>query len=182
MGLSTVYGIVRQTGGFILVESKPGEGARFNIHLPRVTAEAVVAEPEKAVEPPPPAEQDTAPEGATVLLVEDEDAVRVFAARALKNKGYTILEARTGEQAMDIMRDAPDVDLMITDMMMPGMDGATLASLIRVERPEIKVLLISGYSEEVARGEVLDTPDIHFLPKPFSLGQLASRVSEVMRE
>ena len=182
LGLSTVYGIVRQTGGFILVESKPGEGAHFNIHLPRVQAEAAVVEHEQAVEPPPPAEQDAAPDGTTVLLVEDEDAVRVFAARALKNKGYTILEARTGEQALDIMRDAPDVDLMITDMMMPGMDGATLASLIRVERPEIKVLLISGYSEEVARGEVLDTPDIHFLPKPFSLGQLASRVSEVMRD
>jgi len=117
-----------------------------------------------------------------VLLVEDEDAVRVFASRALKNKGYKVLEARTGEQALDILRDTPVVHLMITDMMMPGMDGGTLARLIRVERPEIKIIVISGYSEEVARGDIVDTADFHFLPKPFSLGQLASKVKEVLTE
>ena len=115
-----------------------------------------------------------------ILLVEDEDAVRVFASRALKNKGYSILEARTGEQAMDILRDTDTLDLLITDMMMPGMDGGTLARFVRVERPEVRIILISGYSEEVARGDVVDSPDIHFLPKPFSLGQLATKVKDVL--
>lgn len=127
-------------------------------------------------------EEDPAALGGSgrILLVEDEDAVRVFAIRALRNKGYTVLEARTGEGALDILRDEPDIDLLITDMVMPGMDGATLARLVRVERPEIKVILISGYSEEVARGDLVDSRDVHFLPKPFDLSQLASRVKEVL--
>lgn len=102
--------------------------------------------------------------------------------RALRNKGYTVLEARTGEGALDILRDAPDIDLLITDMVMPGMDGATLARLVRVERPEIKVILISGYSEEAARGDLVDSRDVYFLPKPFNLVQLAGRVKEVLSE
>ena len=193
LGLATVYGVVRQTGGFILVDSAPGKGANFTIYLPRVSPEAEEAEAlaqakaaagnkgngrdkEAAL-----AAADLGGQG-TVLLVEDEDAVRVFASRALKNKGYKVLEARTGEQALDILRDTPKVHLMITDMMMPGMDGGTLARLIRVERPEIRIIVISGYSEEVARGDIVDTADFHFLPKPFSLGQLASKVKEVLAE
>ncbi len=191
LGLATVYGIVRQTGGFILVDSSIGKGANFTIYLPRVEeTEAMVAanqaraaaaanranghDSEAAL-----AAADLGGHG-NILLVEDEDAVRVFAARALKNKGYKVLEARTGEQALDILRDTPAVDLMITDMMMPGMDGGTLARLIRVERPEIRIIVISGYSEEVARGDIVDTADFHFLPKPFSLGQLASKVKDVL--
>ena len=117
-----------------------------------------------------------------MLLVEDEDAVRVFAARALKSKGYKVFEARTGEQALEILKVQASVDIMVTDMMMPGMDGGTLARLVRAERPEIKILLISGYSEEVARGDIVDTDDFHFLPKPFSLGQLTAKVKEVLKE
>ena len=193
LGLATVYGIVRQTGGFIHVDSSIGKGAHFTIYLPRVEeTEAMVAagqaraaaaakringhDSEAAL-----AAADLGGHG-NILLVEDEDAVRVFAARALKNKGYKVLEARTGEQALDILRDTPAVDLMITDMMMPGMDGGTLARLIRVERPEIRIIVISGYSEEVARGDIVDTADFHFLPKPFSLGQLASKVKDVLTE
>jgi len=204
LGLATVYGIVRQTGGFILVDSSPGEGAKFIIYLPRIEPEG--DEPEQsdvasittnqtvttdeddpvalagkigAALAKSPSKGDLSGSG-TILLVEDEDAVRVFAARALKNKGYNILEARTGEQAMEMLHDAEDLDLLITDMMMPGMDGGTLARFVKVERPDVRVILISGYSEEVARGEVLDSPDIHFLPKPFSLGQLASKVKDVL--
>jgi len=190
LGLATVYGIVRQTGGFIQVESGLGKGAKFIVHLPRfapeVDDEAVAANSKRtqkasgadvSLEPP----KDLGGHGQ-ILLVEDEDAVRVFAARALKNKGYKVMEARTGEQALDILRDQPAVDLMITDMMMPGMDGGTLARLIRVERPEIKIILISGYSEEIARGEVATGQDFHFLPKPFSLGQLALKVKDVLEE
>ncbi len=191
LGLATVYGIVRQTGGFILVDSAPGKGSTFSIYLPRSAREAGEAEAasqraKAAAVRSDVIEVDAGPATAdlgghgTILLVEDEDAVRVFAARALKNKGYKVLEARTGEQALDILRDTTGVNLMITDMMMPGMDGGTLARLIRVERPEIRIIVISGYSEEVARGDIVDTADFHFLPKPFSLGQLASKVKEVL--
>ncbi|MCA1973252.1 MAG: response regulator, partial [Caenispirillum sp.] len=136
--------------------------------------------PDEPAEPEPAAEAPDLAKGGTVLLVEDEDAVRVFATRALRNKGYTVLEARTGEGALDILREAPDIDLLITDMVMPGMDGATLARLVRVERPEIRVILISGYSEEAARGDLADSPDIEFLPKPFDLATLAARVKAAL--
>ncbi len=189
LGLATVYGIVRQTGGFIFVDSVVGKGANFTLYLPRIeeseamAVAAQIARTNKAAgrDGEPPKDADLGGHG-NILLVEDEDAVRVFAARALKNKGYKVLEARTGEQALDILRDTPAVDLMITDMMMPGMDGGTLARLIRVERPEIKIIVISGYSEEVARGDIVDTADFHFLPKPFSLSQLASKVKDVLTE
>jgi two-component system cell cycle sensor histidine kinase/response regulator CckA len=190
LGLATVYGIVRQTGGFIQVESSVGKGATFTIYLPRAVETDATAAATKARAPDKangkdadavPAVEDLAGHG-NILLVEDEDAVRVFAARALTNKGYKVMQARTGEQALDILRDTPAVDLMITDMMMPGMDGGTLARLIRVERPEIRIIVISGYSEEVARGDIVDTADFHFLPKPFSLGQLASKVKDVLTE
>ncbi len=204
LGLATVYGIVRQTGGFIFVDSSPGQGARFTIYLPRLEPEASEAEVSEnsrntgsriafqSDEDPvalagkigaalanSPSKGDLSGSG-TVLLVEDEDAVRVFAARALKNKGYDVLEARTGEQAMEMLQEGTPIDLLITDMMMPGMDGGTLARFVRVERPEVRIILISGYSEEVARGDVVDSPDIHFLPKPFSLGQLATKVKDVL--
>ncbi len=198
LGLATVYGIVRQTGGFILVDSSLGKGSTFNVYLPRISAEAedTAAAAGRTSTALGQARSPRSEEGGddeeaalaaadlggtgTILLVEDEDAVRVFAARALKNKGYKVLQARTGEQALDILRDTPSVDLMITDMMMPGMDGGTLARLIRVERSEIRIIVISGYSEEVARGDIVDTADFHFLPKPFSLGQLASKVKDVL--
>ena len=202
LGLATVYGIVRQNGGFIFVNSSPGRGANFVIYLPRIPPE--INENHSTIEPAEriritDSEDETLPVSSTVdltdqetredlrgdgtvLLVEDEDAVRVFAARALQNKGYEVLEARTGEQALEILQDQDVVDLIITDMMMPGMDGGTLSRLIRAERPEISIILISGYSEEVARGDVVDSPDIHFLPKPFSLGQLAAKVQAVLQE
>jgi len=188
LGLATVYGIVRQTGGFILVDSAMGHGSSFTIYLPRMDETEAPLAPRPAAARGNARDAEAALAGAdlaghgNILLVEDEDAVRVFAARALKNKGYKVVEARTGEQALDILRDSPAVDLMITDMMMPGMDGGTLARLIRVERPEIRIIVISGYSEEVARGDIVDTAAFHFLPKPFSLGQLASKVKEVLAE
>ncbi|WP_234703829.1 hybrid sensor histidine kinase/response regulator [Rhodospirillum centenum] len=180
LGLSTVYGIVRQTGGFIFVESAPDQGAKFSIFLPRHS------EPVATAPPPEPKERAVADLTGmgTILLVEDEDAVRVFGARALRNKGYLVLEARSGEAALDQLRreGGPKVDLIITDVVMPQMDGPTLIREVRRLRPEIKVIFISGYTEDRFRDAVDAGTRIEFLPKPFSLKQLASKVKEVMAQ
>ncbi|HIJ62124.1 MAG TPA: PAS domain-containing protein [Rhodospirillaceae bacterium] len=177
LGLSTVYGIVRQTDGFIFVDSHPGDGSVFTIYLPRFDA----TEAQKRARPiaETTATGDLTGTG-TILIVEDEDAVRLFGARALRNKGYTVIEARSGENALDVLRGEPNVDVLITDVVMPGMDGATLARLVKEDRPAIQVILMSGYSEDVALGEISGEGGIHFLPKPFSLKQLAGKVKEVM--
>ncbi|WP_242469903.1 hybrid sensor histidine kinase/response regulator, partial [Rhodospirillum rubrum] len=194
LGLSTVYGIVRQTEGFIFVESTLGEGATFTIYLPRheppvEVAGAGAGGAEGGVGPgdgtqggsgEPESEARDLTGKETILLVEDEDAVRVFGSRALRNKGYTVLEARSGEGALDLLEDGAEIDLLITDMVMPGMDGATLAGRVREERPDLKIILISGYSEDVIRGDIVNQPDTHFLPKPFSLKALAEKVREVL--
>lgn len=179
LGLSTVYGIVRQTGGFIFVDSAVGEGSKFTILLPRHRGEVHAAE--SAAEPRERRGNDLTGSG-TILLVEDEDAVRVFSARALRNKGYQVLEAKNGEAAMQqLSGSGPRVDLLITDVVMPQMDGPTLARTVRQIRPDLKVIFISGYAEDRFKDE-LDGPGIaHFLPKPFSLKQLAAKVKEVMK-
>ena len=175
LGLSTVYGIVKQTGGYVFVESKPGEGAIFSIYLPRHS------QPRDAkVETPAPAKptvaQDLTGKG-TILLVEDEDGVRVFGARALRNKGYTVIEANSGEAALAVMGSYDgEIDLLITDVVMPQMDGATLIEKVREIHPEFKVILISGYAEDSFRERLAASEHITFLPKPFSLIQLAGTV------
>ena len=118
----------------------------------------------------------------TVLLVEDEDAVRLFGARALRNKGYTVLEAENGEDALDVI-NATDgtIDLIISDVVMPGMDGHTLVRLVRHELPDVKVIRMSGYAEDVFQDEIERDPTIQFLPKPFSLRGLAAKVKDVMK-
>ena len=127
-----------------------------------------------------------APEGdltgtGTVLLVEDEDAVRMFGARALRNKGYNVLEAENGEGALDVINGTDEnIDLIISDVVMPGMDGHTLVRLVRHELPDVKVILMSGYAEDVFRDEIDRDPTIQFLAKPFSLRGLASKVKEVI--
>ena len=184
LGLSTVYGIIRQSDGFIFVDSSIiGDGTTFEIYLPAFTAAEATAfggeiseggELELAIE------QDLTGE-ATVLLVEDEDAVRVFGSRALTNNGYRVLEAEDGEQALDVINDFDDpIDLIITDVMMPGMDGHTLVKLVQEELPDIKVILMSGYAEDAIPGEIAEDGSINFLPKPFSLQELAGKVKEVM--
>lgn len=184
LGLSTVYGILRQTEGFIFVNSAPGEGAVFTILLPRFEAVASasggVATADGETVPAAEGAASDLTGSATLLLVEDEDAVRLFAARALRNKGYRILEARTGEQAIDILHKGEKIDLLISDVMMPGMDGRTLARLVRHELPDLRVVLISGYSEDLAREGLSDDPAVHFLAKPFSLKQLAQTVKDVL--
>ena len=185
LGLSTVYGIVRQTDGFVFVDSAIGRGTTFSIYLPqyaKVAEEGSVAG-DGAVAASPGgvgAEADLTGSG-TVLLVEDEDAVRMFGVRALRNKGYRVLEANNGEAALDVINssDAP-IDLIISDVVMPGMDGHTLVRLVRHERPDVRIILMSGYAEDVFPEEIGRDPSIHFLPKPFTLKALAGKVKEVM--
>jgi len=178
LGLSTVYGIVRQTGGFVFVDSALGEGTTFTILLPRHRGEARSVE---VVEPRERRGYDLTGTG-TILLVEDEDAVRVFSARALRNKGYQVLEAKNGEAALQqIESDGASIDLLITDVVMPQMDGPTLARHVRDLRPDMRVIFISGYAED-RLGEIDGVKIAHFLPKPFSLKQLAAKVKDVIRE
>ncbi|HER27510.1 MAG TPA: PAS domain-containing sensor histidine kinase, partial [Rhodospirillales bacterium] len=180
LGLSTVYGIVHQTNGYIFVDSAPGEGTTFSIYLPRFGDDATAAPSAPSPGASGAAESDLTGDG-TVLLVEDEEAVRMFGARALRNKGYNVLEAVDGEQALDVLNgNDGKVDLIISDVVMPGMDGHTLVNLVRHEIPDIKIILMSGYSEDVFADDVEADPGIAFLAKPFSLKDLAGKVKEVM--
>ena len=179
LGLSTVYGIVRQSDGFIFVDSAPGEGTAFSLYFPGYAAGA--APGEAVYETDTDAGEADLTGAGTVLLVEDEDAVRMFGARALRNKGYRVLEAENGEAALDVVNGAgAPIDLIVSDVVMPGMDGYTLIKLLRQENPGIKVILISGYAEDAIPEEIGRDPSVNFLPKPFSLKQLAGRVKEVM--
>jgi signal transduction histidine kinase/CheY-like chemotaxis protein len=180
LGLATVYGIVKQSGGHVAIESKPGAGTTFSIFLPRYaeSAGAAAARREGVEE----AARDLTGAG-TILLVEDEDAVRLFSARALRNKGYKVIEARSGEAALVIMgQDGEPIDLLITDVVMPEMDGPALVEEVRSRRPDMKVIFISGYAESAFRQRASDGSMLHFLAKPFSLKQLATKVKDVLEE
>jgi two-component system cell cycle sensor histidine kinase/response regulator CckA len=177
LGLSTVYGIVRQTGGFVTVETGVGKGSIFTLLLPRwigpAGADGGTVEPVRR--------RDLTGAG-TVLLVEDEDAVRLFGARALRNKGYKVVEAKTGDAALDIVREmGAEIDLLITDVVMPQMDGTTLIREARKLFPALKIVCISGYAEEQFRQNLEGFENVHFLPKPFSLDQLAAKAKEALR-
>jgi len=176
LGLSTVFGIVKQTGGYIFVDSHLGVGTTFTIYLPRYRQEAeAVASQEEADKP-----RDLTGHG-TILLAEDEDAVRTFAARALKNKGYTVLEADSGETALEVLEQHQGkIDLLVSDVVMPNMDGPTLLREVRKELPDLRVIFISGYAEDAFRKNLDPDSAFELLPKPFSLKQLAAKVKEVL--
>ncbi len=178
LGLSTVYGIMRQTGGFVHVESALFKGTTFTLYLPHVAERSEIIEASITPREPKPVDLTGT---ARILLVEDEDAVRSFSTRALANKGYKVLAAANGDEAVITFTNTPidqPIDLLITDVVMPGMDGPTVARTIREKNPALKIIFISGYTEDRLKDYM--GPGIFFLPKPFTLKQLAEKVKEVL--
>ena len=178
LGLSTVYGIVKQTGGFVYCASQPGKGTTFRIFLPR-HVEAAQPVPEAKAEQPAAVTDLTG--SATILLVEDEEAVRAFASRALVSRGYTVHEASTGAEALLVMEETGGtIDLVVSDVVMPEMDGPSLLRELRKQRPDLKIIFVSGYAEDAFAKNLPEGEHFHFLPKPFSLKQLATAVKEAL--
>lgn len=177
LGLSTAYGFVKQTGGFIFVDSTPGEGATFTLLIPRLEDEA---REECSPAPCNRKKQLMDLTGAgQVLLVEDEGPVRAFAARALRLRGYKVTEADCAEEALEILEDSTKVvDLVVSDVVMPGMDGPSWVREARDKRPELPVIFTSGYAEDMFRKGLNGLDNCSFLAKPFSLDDLAAAVKK----
>ncbi|WP_338468020.1 response regulator [Novosphingobium sp. ZN18A2] len=177
LGLSTVYGIVKQSGGFIFAESEVGQGTRFSIYLP-----VHVPAPEEplAAEKQAPAKKREWSGGGSILLVEDEDTVRAVAERALTRQGYEVTTAADGEEGLDAIASGGKFDLVLTDVVMPSMDGPAMAREIRRLLPDLPVMFMSGYAEEQLRKDI-DIPDMYFLAKPFSVPQIVAAVETALR-
>jgi CheY-like chemotaxis protein len=172
LGLASVYGIVHQSGGEVTVESAPGAGTTFVIRLPLVT--------EAAERPAPAAAPDETNGSGTILLVEDEDVVRELARRVLERQGYTVLTCANGAEAVELA-DSDDrrIDLLLTDVVMPGLRGYEVAQRVSATRPGIKILYMSGYAEEalVGRATINGTA---LIEKPFAIDALTRRVRETL--
>jgi len=181
LGLSTVYGIVKQSNGFIFadnIEGKDGaiEGARFSVYLPVHYVdpeEAAVAEATEAE-----SGSDWSG-GGTLLLVEDEDMVRTIATRALTRAGYEVTACADGEEGLDEVKGGAEFDLVVSDVVMPGMDGPTMARAIRELQPKLPILFMSGYAEEQLRKDI-DMAEMHFIAKPFSVQDIGDKVAEIL--
>jgi two-component system, cell cycle sensor histidine kinase and response regulator CckA len=177
LGLASVYGMVKQSGGYIYPESELGRGTNFRIYLPRHHADK-----DDEIAAPKEKKKETRAADLTgtgrVLLVEDEEVVRNFAARALKRQGYKVLEASTGVEALEVMeKNKGKVDLVVSDVVMPEMDGPTLLKELRKTNPDLKIIFVSGYPNDAFKAS-LGEEEFAFLPKPFSLPQLAAKVKE----
>ena len=187
LGLSTVYGIVKQTGGFIYVDSETGKGTSFRIFLPR-------HHPEKEVASDPVAANGAAREASaeakprtdltgqgTILLVEDEEGLRSLNARGLRSRGYSVIEASNGVEALEALEEKDGaVDLVVSDVVMPEMDGPTLLKTMRGKNPDLKIIFVSGYAEDAFEKSLPENQQFAFLPKPFTLSQLVAAVKETM--
>ncbi|ALV28228.1 histidine kinase [Pannonibacter phragmitetus] len=179
LGLSTVYGIVKQTGGYIFCSSEVGVGTVFRIFFPRhIPKEQPVIE-KKIIEDSDKVKDLTG--SASILLVEDEEAVRAFAARALASRGYTVHEAGSGTEALEVMEETGgSIDLVVSDVVMPEMDGPSLLRELRKTRPDLKIIFVSGYAEDAFEENLPEGETFFFLPKPFTLKQLATTVKDVL--
>ncbi|MBV1691777.1 response regulator [Novosphingobium sp. G106] len=173
LGLSTVYGIVKQSGGFIFADSELGRGTRFTIYLPVHHGAPAIAAP---VATPAPSVWAG---GGSILLVEDEDTVRMVAERALTRQGYQVTSARDGEEGLEAVEQGGQFDLVLSDVVMPSMDGPAMAREIRKLAPDLPVLFMSGYAEEQLRRQI-DIENVHFIPKPFSVQQICDKVGAVL--
>ncbi len=187
LGLSTVYGIVKQTGGFVYVDSEPGKGTSFHIFLPR-------HRPEQDTLPEPAAAAAQAKEPAagskprvdltgqgTILLVEDEEGLRSLNARGLRSRGYSVIEASNGIEALEALEEKDGaIDLVVSDVVMPEMDGPTLLKSMRERNPNLKIIFVSGYAEDAFEKSLPENQQFAFLPKPFTLSQLVAAVKETM--
>lgn len=222
LGLAMVYGIVRQTEGFIKVDSIVGRGTTFSVYLPRFESNAEADEPDSATDKHEAKSPDGTPvltvketvkspittangkmifglnvsmidrsfdnrkdetaSAIRILFVEDEDSVRTFAVRALKKKGYDIISCNSSENALEQLEKDCRFDLLLTDMMLPGMSGTELAAIVKEKIPGIKIILASGYSEEIARQGLSNSDDFDFIAKPFSLGDLTKKVFDVLNQ
>jgi two-component system cell cycle sensor histidine kinase/response regulator CckA len=180
LGLSTVYGIVKQTGGFIFCDSTVGKGTTFRIFLPRHYPKPEAETAAEAVPDRPPRRTGDTGKGR-ILVVEDEDAVRAFAVRALTSRGYSVVEADSGESALAVIgRDDKGFELILSDVVMPEMDGPRLLKELRQRGNNTKMVFVSGYPGEEFEKDLEGYTDYAFLPKPFSLKQLVEKVKEVM--
>jgi two-component system cell cycle sensor histidine kinase/response regulator CckA len=186
LGLSTVYGIVKQTGGFIYVDSVAGNGTSFHIFLPRhhpeqeVQPEAAAADGAKEAPPEAKPRTDLTGQG-TILLVEDEEGLRSLNARGLRSRGYSVIEASNGIEAMEALEQKNGgVDLVVSDVVMPEMDGPTLLKAMRDRNPDLKIIFVSGYAEDAFEKSLPENQQFAFLPKPFTLSQLVAAVKETM--
>jgi two-component system cell cycle sensor histidine kinase/response regulator CckA len=187
LGLSTVYGIVKQTGGFIYVDSEADKGTSFHIFLPRHHAEqdlqsdtagASSAAREASAEAKPRA--DLTGQG-TILLVEDEEGLRSLNARGLRSRGYSVIEASNGIEALEALEEKNGaVDLVVSDVVMPEMDGPSLLKAMRGRNPDLKIIFVSGYAEDAFEKSLPENQQFAFLPKPFTLSQLVAAVKETM--
>jgi CheY-like chemotaxis protein/two-component sensor histidine kinase len=174
LGLATVYGVVKQSDGYIEVHSELGVGTTFKIYLPRVEA-AVEVEKDNSVPTASLSGQET------ILLVEDEDALRILTRNVLQAMGYTVLEASDGEKACEVSRKfGAEIHLLLTDVVMPGMNGPALAEQLVAQRPNTKVLYISGYTGQAVGQGVLPAGS-NFLTKPFTRDRLAQKVREALQ-
>ncbi len=179
LGLSTVYGIVKQSGGFIFADNVSGpdgkvKGARFTIYLPVYHPTAEDLTREKQAE-----EARNWSGGGRILLVEDEDTVRAVAERALTRQGYSVVTATDGDEGLEALKDGGEFDLVVSDVVMPSMDGPAMAREIRKLAPKLPVLFMSGYAEEQLRKDI-DIEGMHFIAKPFSVQQIAAKVGQVL--
>ena len=177
LGLSTVYGIVKQSGGFIFADSELGRGTTFTVYLPVHHADPNAPVPELAAPVEAPVLQWSG--GGRLLLVEDEDMVRVVAERALTRAGYTVTTASDGDEGLELVKGGAQFDMIVSDVVMPAMDGPSMVREIRKLRPDLPVLFMSGYAEEQLRKEIA-IDNAEFLPKPFSVQQISDKVGAVL--